>query len=134
MANQRRISHTQAAFLIATGITGMNVAQTKAGPCSERVFATGEASHYADTLVGHLMKNEEPFSQDRMIVAHPTLPMGTRLNIEDLTTGQIVAVTVTDRGPAKNLNRVADLSKRVVRALGRDLLDGTYNVNVYVCN
>ena len=40
------------------------------------------------------------------------VPFGTRVKVTNLANGKSVVVTVTDRGPAKRLNRVIDLSKR----------------------
>lgn len=49
--------------------------------------------------------------------AHPTLPMGTRLQVSDPASGRSVLVTVNDRGPHVP-GRIIDLSWRAARDLG----------------
>lgn len=62
--------------------------------------------------------------------AHPTLPFGTRAEVENLRNGRTVEVRVNDRGP-HNGGRIIDLSRAAAKAIGI-VDDGVGNVRVAV--
>lgn len=75
------------------------------------------ASWYGPRHHGKLMANGQPFDMHADTVAHPTLPLGTRLRLTNPANGRAAEVRVTDRGPfipGRNL----DLSYGVARKLG----------------
>lgn len=78
------------------------VTPVKAGEC-------GAASWYGIAHQGKLMANGRPFNRHAMTAASWGYPLGTKVRV---TAGaKSVVVTITDRGPAKRLHRVIDLSE-----------------------
>ena len=51
-----------------------------------------------------------------MVAAHRRLPCGTKLRVKNLANGEVVTVTVQDRGP-HDKDFVLDLSRRAARKL-----------------
>ena len=68
----------------------------------------GVASFYSDRFQGATTASGEPFDQQALTAAHPSLPFGTKVLVE---------VLINDRGPFVK-GRIIDLSKRAARALG----------------
>lgn len=71
--------------------------------------SSGLASWYGDELRGARTASGEPFNPDRPTCASWDHPFGTILEVS--ANGRTVLVRVNDRGPAKRLNRVLDLSR-----------------------
>jgi rare lipoprotein A len=92
----------------------------QAGPAE-----TGRASWYkiaAKTASGETMDVEA------LTAAHPTLPMGTMVLVENLDNGRSVKVRINDRGPFTG-NRIIDVSQAAAEKL--DMIgDGVVNVRV----
>jgi rare lipoprotein A len=77
------------------------------------------------------MANGERFNMhDPSIVAHRSLPFGTRLRITNLTNGKSIRAVVKDRGPFVH-GRCVDLSRSGAAQLGY-LGTGTTTVSVQV--
>ena len=74
----------------------------RAGEC-------GKASFYAEQHQGKTMANGRPFDMHAMTAASWYYPLGTKVRVS--AGGRSVVVTITDRGPAKRLGRIIDLSK-----------------------
>jgi len=91
---------------------------------------TGEASWYGLRHHGHTTASGEAYDMNALTAAHPTLPMGTRLRVTNLTNGRSVEVRVNDRGPVVR-GRIIDLSYRAARALDA-VRDGTIPVRIRV--
>ena len=68
---------------------------------------TGKASWY--DLDGKTASGE-PMKDEALTAAHPSLPLGTKLHVENLSNGRSVDVRVNDRGPFVK-DRIIDLSK-----------------------
>jgi rare lipoprotein A len=51
-----------------------------------------------------------------LTAAHPTLPLGSRVAVTNLTNGRVVEVRINDRGPTVP-GRIIDLSYGAARAL-----------------
>ena len=68
---------------------------------------TGKASWY--DLDGKTAGGE-PMKDEALTAAHPSLPLGTKLHVENLSNGRSVDVRVNDRGPFVK-DRIIDLSK-----------------------
>ncbi|MBB5518630.1 septal ring lytic transglycosylase RlpA family protein [Amphiplicatus metriothermophilus] len=79
--------------------------------------AVGIASWYGQEFHGRLTANGELFDRNRMTAAHPTLPLPSRVEVENLENGRKILVRVNDRGPFKG-DRIIDLSQAAARALG----------------
>jgi rare lipoprotein A len=85
----------------------------------------GEASWYdldSETASGEEMDGEA------FTAAHRTLPLGTRVRVENLDNGRAVVVRINDRGPFAE-DRIIDLSKAAAESLGI-VKDGVAKVRV----
>ena len=74
----------------------------------------GSASWYAltsQTASGEMM------DPSAMTAAHPSLPFGTKVLVENLTNGKSVEVRINDRGPFVG-GRIIDVSKAAASSLG----------------
>nr|WP_240036519.1 septal ring lytic transglycosylase RlpA family protein [Halomonas urmiana] len=88
----------------------------------------GVASYYSDRFQGRTTASGEPFNQQALTAAHPTLPFGTRVTVSREDNGREVEVLINDRGPYAK-GRIIDLSKRAAKALGM-LKRGTVPVEI----
>lgn len=77
----------------------------------------GVASFYSDRFQGATTASGEPFDQQALTAAHPSLPFGTKVLVTRPDTGQEVEVLINDRGPFVG-GRIIDLSKRAAVKLG----------------
>ena len=60
---------------------------------------TGMASWYGNPYHGRTTASGETYDMNELTCAHPTLPFGTRLRVQNLDNGRSVTVRVNDRGP-----------------------------------
>jgi rare lipoprotein A len=82
----------------------------------------GVASWYGQAFAGLPTASGTPFSPRDMTAAHRTLPLGTKVMVQNLETGDQTEVKITDRGPyAEPRRRIIDLSRAAATRLG--LLD-----------
>jgi rare lipoprotein A len=88
----------------------------------------GEASWYGPGFQGNETANGETFDQKKMTAAHPTLPMGTNVEVTNLENGKKVEVRINDRGPYVG-DRAIDLSRAAARKLDMEE-DGTAQVKI----
>ncbi|HEY5914382.1 MAG TPA: septal ring lytic transglycosylase RlpA family protein, partial [Verrucomicrobiae bacterium] len=91
----------------------------------EEAISIGLASWYGEEHRGGLMANGQPFNPDEFTAASWFYPLGTRVRVtiaSEPGTTNSVEVTVTDRGPARQLvrerGRVIDLSLSAFKTLG----------------
>lgn len=88
----------------------------------------GVASWYGPSHHGKRTASGAPFDMNGLTAAHRTLPLGTRIEVENLGNGRKVTVTVNDRGPYVR-GRVLDLSRAAAQRLDfKD--DGTAPVRI----
>jgi rare lipoprotein A len=79
----------------------------------------GMASHYGNEFQGKKTASGEPFSPSDMTAAHRKLPLGTKVMVENMETGERTEVKITDRGPYANpKRRIIDLSKAAANSIG----------------
>ena len=78
---------------------------------------TGYASWYGHPYHGRQTASGEVYDMNDLTAAHRTLPLGTRLMVTSLDTGQAVEVRVNDRGPFID-GRILDLSYGAARVVG----------------
>lgn len=97
-------------------------------PSSEGYCETGIASWYGNPFHGRKTSNGETYNMYDWTVAHKTLPMNTRLLVENLGNGRSTTVRVNDRGPFVG-TRIIDLSYNVARDLGI-MKEGTGKVRI----
>ncbi len=86
-------------------------------PSAEGYSETGTASWYGNPFHGRKTSNGETYNMYDWTAAHKTLPMNTRLLVENLDTGRSTTVRINDRGPFVG-SRIIDLSYNVARDLG----------------
>jgi rare lipoprotein A len=95
--------------LLATGcltVTGEN-----------RYTESGTASWYGERFHGRPTASGEPFDAGALTAAHPSLPFGTVVEVENRENGRRVRVRINDRGPFVE-GRIIDLSKAAAREIG----------------
>jgi len=63
------------------------------------------------------MANGRPFRPEALTAASYEFPLGTVVEVTNLANGRRVVVTVTDRGPARKLGRLIDLSEGAARVI-----------------
>jgi rare lipoprotein A len=86
--------------------------------------ATGMASWYGEDHRGRLMANGKRFNPDRLTAASWFYPLGTKVRVtlnSSRENSRSVLVTITDRGPAKDLvrdGRIIDLTHAAFKRLG----------------
>lgn len=83
----------------------------------------GMASWYGPNFDGKPMANGQIYDMNQILVAHRTLPLGTKVKVTNLDNGKSIIAPVLDRGPyVKNskgeYTRDIDLSYGVALALG----------------
>lgn len=91
----------------------------------------GIASWYGPELEGRPTASGEPFDPAALTAASWHHPFGTRLEVTNLSTGESVEVRVNDRGPARRLRRVIDLSQESFSRIA-DLDQGLVRVEIRV--
>jgi rare lipoprotein A len=80
---------------------------------------SGLASYYGKEFQGKKTASGERFSPTEMTAAHRSLPLGTKVMVENLETGAKTEVKITDRGPyADKKHRLIDLSKAAADSIG----------------
>ena len=85
----------------------------------------GVASWYGEDHRGRLMANGRRFNPDRLTAASWFYPLGTKVRVilrQENRAPRSVLVTITDRGPAKELvreGRIIDLTHAAFERLGR---------------
>ncbi len=79
----------------------------------------GTASWYSETdpFINLRTANGEIFDDSRMTCASWYFPFKTKLRVTNLRNGRSVIVVVNDRGPAKRLGRVIDLTRAAFRKI-----------------
>ncbi|MFZ2168702.1 MAG: septal ring lytic transglycosylase RlpA family protein [Methylococcaceae bacterium] len=88
----------------------------------------GEASWYGPGFHGKETASGESFNTNKMTAAHPSLPLGTKVEVTNLEKDKTVEVRINDRGPYVD-GRVIDLSRAAAKKLDMEQ-DGTTKVKV----
>jgi rare lipoprotein A len=97
-----------------------------------QVGQVGWASWYGQAHEGRKTASGARFSRSQLTAAHRSLPLGTKVRVTNLRTGQQVVVTVNDRGPhGGGRHRIIDLSEAAATRVGL-LARGTVWVHVVV--
>jgi len=80
-------------------------------PVQAAVSSCGQASHYGigDGYHGQTTASGARFNAYALTAAHPSLPMGTKVQVKNRNNGKTVVVTINDRGPYHG-GRILDLS------------------------
>ena len=91
---------------------------------SNAIASSGVASWYGESHRGRLMANGKKFDPDKLTAASWFYPLGTKVKVTlhvPAAPARSVVVTVTDRGPAKDLvreGRIIDLGHAAFKRLG----------------
>ena len=99
-----------ARMIAATVVMAVSVAMLSVDAGAE----TGRASWYALTSRTASGEWSDP---NAMTAAHPSLPFGTRVKVENLDNGRSVVVRINDRGPFVS-GRIIDLTRAAADRLG----------------
>ena len=91
---------------------------------------TGIASWYGEPFHGRPTASGVIYDMDGMTAAHQTMPLGTRIHVENLENGRTVDLDVNDRGPFVR-GRILDVTRAAARDLGM-LGPGTARVRITV--
>ena len=95
-----------------------------------KVYQKGEASWYGRQFAGRPTASGEIFRPYKKTAAHKDLPLGTKVKVTRIDTGQSVRVVINDRGPYVD-NRIIDLSRRSARKI--DMIEqGTTEVEIRI--
>jgi rare lipoprotein A len=79
----------------------------------------GLASWYGQEFDGRQTASGRPFAPQEMTAAHRTLPIGTKVMVENLKTREQAEVKITDRGPYVDpQRRIIDLSQAAADSIG----------------
>jgi rare lipoprotein A (peptidoglycan hydrolase) len=95
-----------------TGLAKPQIAKPKSATGSQP--ETGRASWYD---LASATASGETNDADDLTAAHPTLPLGTHVLVENLDNGRSVVVRINDRGPFTQ-DRIIDVSKAAAAKLG----------------
>jgi rare lipoprotein A len=97
------------------------LASTTLAAPPDQPIRLGKASWYGyewTTGKRGTMANGKRFDPQRFSAASYDYPLGTVLEVTNQANGQRLTVPITDRGPAKRLGRLLDLSEAAATALG----------------
>jgi rare lipoprotein A len=89
----------------------------------------GKASWYGREVAGRKTASGQRFDPRQHTAASWHHPFGTRLRVTNQENGKSVVVLVNDRGPARRLNRIIDLSQAAFAKISR-VAKGTTRVCV----
>ncbi|MFA4991334.1 MAG: septal ring lytic transglycosylase RlpA family protein [Candidatus Omnitrophota bacterium] len=100
---------------------------------SSNISIKGIASWYSQDDPGILLTtaNMEIFDDTGMTCAIWELPFNTLVKVTNVKNGRYVVVRVNDRGPARRLNRVIDLTRTAFARIA-DLNQGLAEVSVEI--
>lgn len=89
------------------------ILEEKTVPEEVEPFFIGVASWYSETdaFINKHTANGEIFDDTKMTCATWDFPFRTRLRVTNIDNGRSVTVVVNDRGPAKRLGRLIDLTR-----------------------
>lgn len=100
--------------LFSVGWAPANSSEAHHGAALKQV---GIASWYGPGFHGKETAKGDIFDQDQLTAAHRTLPLGTEVEVTNVTNGRSVEVQINDRGPYVK-GRVIDLSRAAAIRLG----------------
>jgi len=103
------------------------------GDTSGQTFPqVGVASWYGPTFYGKATASGDIFRKNELTAAHRTLPLGTRVRVQNLKNNKQVDVLINDRGPFVE-GRIIDLSWLAAKKIGM-LGEGTAPVRITPLN
>ena len=109
---------------IGIAILLLTALSSAVGKTTSSNLSSGEASWYGEAHRGRLMANGKRFDPDKLTAASWFYPLGAQVRVVHQARGRhsrSVLVTITDRGPARELvdnGRVIDLTHAAFKRLG----------------
>jgi len=101
------------------GVSSILALASLSGQADPWYSQKGQASYYGKGFHGKKTASGETFSQTEMTAAHRQLPLGSKVLVENLETGEKIEVKINDRGPyAEPKRRIIDLSKAAADSIG----------------
>jgi rare lipoprotein A len=91
--------------------------QKSSSTVDEPEGVVGRAYYYAKRYKGRRTSSGATYKTHKLTAAHPTLPFGTRVKVENITNKRSVVVTVNDRCRKRSFEFI-DLSHAAARELG----------------
>ena len=79
------------------------------------------------------MANGKKFNRHKLTAASYAYPLGTIVEVTNLENGRRIKVEITDRGPARRLARLIDLSEAAASRLGLRS-QGMTDISVFVAH
>src|SRR5437870_3866734 len=113
----RRWWRTTLGLAVSLGAAGCTLFREPAPPPIVNGVQLGVASWYGPGFHGNRTANGEIYDQYELTAAHPSLPLGTRAMVTNITNGRAVEVRINDRGPFVD-GRAIDLSYAAARTIG----------------
>src|SRR5881396_4388682 len=102
---------------VSLGASGCMLFREPSPPPIVNGVQVGVASWYGPGFHGNRTANGEIYDQYELTAAHPSLPLGTRAMVTNLSSGRAVEVRINDRGPFVD-GRAIDLSYAAARTIG----------------
>lgn len=109
----------QAAAFFALALAGCSGSPRPAVAAPLSYAASGLASWYGEEVAGNRTASGERFHPAAITAAHRTLPLGSLVEVTDLSSGRAILVRINDRGPGR-ADRLIDLSSGAAHLLGTD--------------
>lgn len=81
------------------------------------LLGAGKASWYGRRFQGRMTASGERYNMNEMTAAHPNLPFGTLVWVENQNNGLATMVRINDRGPYAS-GRIIDLSWKAAQTIG----------------
>jgi rare lipoprotein A len=85
-------------------------------PAAAMAAESGKIAWYGKKFAGRKTASGERYNPEAMIMAHKTLPFGTRVKVTNPKNDKSVTLRVNDRGPTQ-ADRVGDVSQAAARQL-----------------
>jgi rare lipoprotein A len=124
-----------AALFAATWSYAAPAVPESADPGSKaKATQTGLASYYSRRFDGKKTAGGTTFSNDELVAAHASYPLGTVVRVTNLENGDSVDVRITDRGASRRSRRqgvIIDVSQAAAKRLDMKK-DGRVRVRVEV--
>lgn len=95
----------------------VNCGATLGGGSGAGDHEIGLAVYYSDSLHGRKTASGEPYDKNKLTAAHKKLPLGTIVNVTNLSNRRSVQVKINDRGPFGDSRRIIDLSRAAAERL-----------------
>ena len=86
---------------VLSNVPASTVPQADTQECAGETVQHGKASWYGDAHKGEKTASGDAFDPNARTAAHPSLPLGTPIQVTNLENGKETTLVVNDRGPKK---------------------------------